>query len=205
MDPALLGLFRAIAASDNARVVQLIAATPQLAIATIQVGATRQASADYFLNDIAHHVYAGDTALHIAAASHVPELVAMLLDHGADVHVRNRRGAAPLHYAADGNPASTRWNPSAQVATMTLLIQAGADPDATDKSGVSALHRAVRNRCAAAVAALLDGGADATRPNGSGSTPLSLAEGTTGRSGSGSGPAREQQRLILDLLRQRGA
>jgi hypothetical protein len=30
--------------------------------------------------------------------------------HGASVRARNRRGAEPLHYAADGNPGSAGWN-----------------------------------------------------------------------------------------------
>ena len=55
------------------------------------------------------------------------------------------------------------------------LIRASADPNAVDKSGVAPLHRAVRNRCAAAVRALVDGGADPRAPNGNGSTPMLLA------------------------------
>jgi ankyrin repeat protein len=44
--------------------------------------------------------------------------------------------------------------------TIAHLIEAGADPNPTDKSGVTPLHRAVRTRCAAAVKALLEAGAD---------------------------------------------
>jgi hypothetical protein len=85
------------------------------------------------------------------------------------------------------------------------LISAGADPNALDRSGVSPLHRAVRTRSSAAVRALLDGGADARRPNKNGSTPLHLARTTTGRGGSGSAYAREQQADIVGLLLARGA
>jgi ankyrin repeat protein len=56
-------------------------------------------------------------------------------------------------------PGSPGWNPAAQAATIAYLIEAGADPNARDKSQVAPLHRAVRTRCAAAVGALLDGGA----------------------------------------------
>jgi ankyrin repeat protein len=121
------------------------------------------------------------------------------------VRARNRRGAEPLHAAAVGSPVSPAWNPPAQAATIALLIEAGADPDAVDMDGVTPLHRAVRTRCAAAVAALLDGGADAARRNKGGSTPLRLAGLTTGRGGSGSPEAKAQQQEILRLLQQRGA
>jgi hypothetical protein len=87
---------------------------------------------------------------------------------------------------------------------IALLIAAGADPDAVDMDGVTPLHRAVRTRCAAAVAALLDGGADAARRNKGGSTPLRLARLTTGRGGSGSPDAKAQQQEILRLFEQRG-
>jgi hypothetical protein len=70
--------------------------------------------------------------------------------------------------------------------------------------GVTPLHRAVRTRCAAAVAALLDGGADAARKNKGGSTALRLARLTTGRGGSGSPEAKAQQQEILRLFAQRG-
>ena len=83
---------------------------------------------------------------------------------GADIRARNRRGAEPLHYAADGVRGSRAFNPRAQAATIACLIAAGADPNAIDKRSVTPLHRAVRTRCAAAVGALLDGGADARRP-----------------------------------------
>jgi 5-enolpyruvylshikimate-3-phosphate synthase len=67
------------------------------------------------------------------------------------------------------------------------------------------LHRAVRTRCAAAVEALLSHGADINARNNSGSTPLTLARLTTGRGGSGSVAAKEQQQQILQLLAAHGA
>jgi ankyrin repeat protein len=84
------------------------------------------------------------------------------------------------------------------------LIQAGADPNARDKSGVAPLHRAARTRCASAVRALLSNGADARLKNKSGSTALQLAEQSTGRGGSGSVAAREQQAVIIQLLSDAG-
>jgi len=85
------------------------------------------------------------------------------------------------------------------------LIEAGADPNSADKSGVAPLHRAVRTRCAAAVKALLANGADPIRQNKTGSTPLHLAVQTTGRGGTGSDRTRQLQQEIILLLLRHGA
>jgi hypothetical protein len=204
-DAPLITLIRAIVANDEATESRLLASSPTLATARVENGATRQAAEEFFLEEIAHYVYAGDSALHVAAAAYRSDTVRRLVSLGADVGARNRRGAQPLHYAADGAPGSSAWNPRAQAETVTCLIAAGADPNAVDKSGVTPLHRAVRTRCAASVRALLDGGADPRLANGSGSTPLQLAGLTTGRGGSGSAEAKAQQEEILRLLEQRGA
>jgi ankyrin repeat protein len=165
------------------------------------VGATRQQASSFFYADIAHYLYAGDTALHMAAAAFRRPVAELLIGHGANRRAMNRRGAQPLHYAADGN----RWDPTAQAETIEFLVSVGADPNAVDRSGVAPLHRAVRTRSLAAVQALLEGGANARQPNKSGSTPLHLAVQTTGRGGSGSPQAREQQAGIVSLLLERGA
>jgi hypothetical protein len=170
---------------------------------TFESGATRQTAKSYYMDEIGHYLYAGDTALHVAAAAYRQEIVQNLIATGANVRARNRRGAEPLHYAVDGMPGSRRWNPHAQAATIARLIEAGADPNATDKSGVTPLHRAVRTRCAAAVKALLEGGADPRRKNRSGSTPMLLATQNTGRGGSGSCEAKAQQELIVQMLQER--
>jgi ankyrin repeat protein len=203
-DAKLLALIRAIAA-DAPAAARLLASSPTLASARVDGGATRHEAKSYYLDEIQHYVYAGDTALHLAAAAYQPELVRRLLAMGADVSARNRRGAEPLHYAVDGIPGSRSWSPPAQAATITCLIGAGADPNALDKSGSSPLHRAVRARCAAAVSALLEGGADARRESKSGSTPMKLATQNTGRGGSGSPESRAQREEIVRVLVQHGA
>ncbi len=189
-------------ARGEAAAADLIAASPDLARQPITMGATREDPATWYFAEIAHHVYAGDTPLHVAAAAYREDIARQLVVHGADVRARNRRGAEPLHYAADGGPNLSTWDPAAQAATIACLIGAGADPNALDKSGVAPLHRAVRTRCTGAVRALLAGGADPRLANKSGSTPLDLAAQTTGRGGSGSLEAKREQVEILRLLRE---
>jgi hypothetical protein len=198
-------LLRAIADGDGAAAHALLRGSPALARVAAREGATRRCAEPHFLEAIGHYVYAGDTALHVAAAAHRVELVQLLLDLEADPHARNRHGAQPLHLAADAAPGLARWDAAAQAATIACLIAAGADPNAADRRGVTALHRAVRTRSAAAVGALLEGGADPGRRNGKGSTPLVLAAWTTGRSGSGLKEARAQLPEIVRLLRHYGA
>ena len=150
-------------------------------------------------------VQADDSALHIAAAAHDVSTAQTLIARGAVVGARNRRGAEPLHYPADGNPDARHWDPVGQREVIVFLVAAGADPNALDKSGVAPMHRAVRTRCSPAVQALLDDGADPRLRNGSGATPLHLAVQNTGRGGSGTEAARERPRAIIEMLLQRGA
>ena len=192
-------LIEAIAAGKSANAVRMLAAAPELATSTLS--APGRGKSEKFFERIVHYAYAGDTALHLAAAAYDEKVVKALLKRGARTDARNRRGAQPLHYASDGHPESPAWDPKAQAATIALLLQAGADPNALDKSGVAPLHRAVRTRCSAAVRALLAGGAKATLENDSGSNARQLAERPTGRGGSGSDAAKREQELILQLLR----
>lgn len=201
-DAALMRLVRSIVADDPVA-LNLLASNPGLARAHFEVGATRQSAKAYHLDEVGHYIYAGDTALHLAAAAYREKAARKLMAMGAEVRSRNRRGAEPLHYAADGLPGSRAWDPAAQAATVTCLIEAGADPNSFDGSGVTPLHRAVRTRCAEAVKALLEGGADPHRKNKRGSTPMLLATQNTGRGGSGSLEAKAQQERIVQLLHER--
>ena len=205
VDAPLRALVQAIAVGAVARALNMLRDSPALATASFKTGASRRTANAYLLDGIGRYLYEGDTALHIAAASYQREIVRKLIAMGADVRARNRRGAEPLHAAAVGMPGSPRWNPRAQAATVACLIEANADPNATDKNGATPLHRAVRTRCATAVRALLQGGADARRKNKSGTAPMRLASLNTGRGGTGSPEAKSQQQEILRLLRERGA
>ena len=184
-----------IVSGDSETAIRLLNASPDLAKERAARGAIRQAPKENFFDRIKHYINA-------AKQTRIAE---ELISRGADVRARNRRGAEPLHYAVDGGPGSPVWDPNEQTMIIARLIRAGADPNATDKSGVAPLHRAVRNRCAGAVRALIEGGADPRAPNRNGSTPLLLATLNTGKSGSGSPGAKEQQREILRILTEHGA
>jgi hypothetical protein len=201
----LMGFARAVVAGDAAAASRLLAASPDLASACLEEGAARHGPEGYFLEEIKHYLYAGDTALHVAAAAYRHEIARKLIAADANVRARTRRGAESLHYAVDGIPGSRYWNPDAQAATVAGLIEAGGDPNAIDMNGVTPLHRAVRTRCAAAVKVLLESGADVGCKNKNGSTPMQIATRNTGRGGSGSPEAKAQQSEIVRLLEQHGA
>ena len=69
---------------DELDIARQLDSSPDLASCPIQIGATRQDAQTYFLAAIRHYVYAGDTALHIAAAGHQRELAESLVTRGAD-------------------------------------------------------------------------------------------------------------------------
>lgn len=140
---------RHVVNGDIDEVSRRLAGNPAFATASSDVGATRQDASTFFFSEIAHYLYAGDTALHMAAAAFRRPVAELLVAHGADCRSKNRRGAESLHYAADAN----HWDPTAQADTIEYLVSIGADPNALDKSGVAPLHRAVRTRSLPAVRA----------------------------------------------------
>jgi ankyrin repeat protein len=200
-DAAFLHFIRCVANRDAAAVERTLRLHPGFATRASTVGATRDDAEQYFFESAAHYLYQGDTALHMAVAAFSRPIAELLVAHGANCRAKNRRGAEPLHYAADAN----HWNPTAQADVIAYLISVGADANALDNDGVAPLHRAVRTRSLAAVRALIAGGANVRAPNKAGSTPLHLAVQTTGRGGSGTDLAREQQAGIIVVLLSNGA
>ena len=186
-------LFEAVVADDRGKAKQLLKKEPALATELTKVPRLERR--------LPHWIYAKDTALHVAAAGYRVEIAKLLLAAGANPNsAENHRRSRPLHYAADGYVISDLWNEKNQVAMIKLLLKAGAEINAQDKNGATALHRAVRTRCAAAVKCLLDAGADTTIKNKPGSTAFHLAVQNTGRGGSGAEIAKAAQREIVQLF-----
>src|SRR3989475_8799282 len=181
----------AIVEDNHSAVEKLLKADPGLATRLIP-------KPKLYRSKIFHWIYAGDTALHLAAAGYRVEIVRLLLLAGADPNAAaNHRRSSPLHYAADGFISSPAWDAKKQVATLCCLLDKGANIHSQDKNGATPLHRAVRTRCAAAVRCLLRAGSDPTLRNKSGSTPFHLAVQNTGRGGTGTAPAVNAQREII--------
>lgn len=63
-----------------------------------------------------------------------PEIIQMFLDHGGNVHSRNKSGETPLHIMA-----AHRSNYD----NLELLVEAGANVDAQDNNGWTPLMKAV--------------------------------------------------------------
>lgn len=107
----------------------------------------------------------GQTALMWAVAEKHPEVERLLIDHGADVHSHSTSGFTPLLFAAQqGDVDSARMlldaganvNDAAEDGTALVLathsghealalflLEKGADPNATDAYGITALHYAL--------------------------------------------------------------
>lgn len=201
----LVELLHVIIANDLAQLQKILTESPRFASGSLSKGATRQEPAEYFIDELKHYLYAGDTALHVAAMAYKFDAIDLLIQLGGCIDARNRRGAQAVHYACDGNPNFDFWDADAQYKTVCRLIQFGADPNSLDRSGVSPLHRAVRNRCTGAVRALIENGADVDLRNKSGSSALQLALSNTGKSGSGTEICKQQQNIIVELLELAGA
>ncbi len=189
-------LVQAILSDDAENLISLLRSTSALAVTPFE--------RELLVEEVPHQVYVGDTPLHLAAAAIRFPAANLLLEAGAKVDAMNRNGAQPLHYACDLRPSHARWNPSEQERVMLLLLNHRADPDAPDKAGVRPLHRAVRARSPGAVRTLLDAGCSPkVRTGKSGSTPLHLAVGATGASGTAA--RTDLQVEIVQLLVNRGA
>jgi cytohesin len=89
-----------------------------------------------------------------AAANRRTAALKQLIEEGADVHVTDEHGRTPLHYAMTGE-------------AVRVLLAAGADPDARDGEGDTALGDASFWGKPPVVRALLAGGASHSRRIGS--------------------------------------
>lgn len=109
------------------------------------------------------------TVLMAAANSAVPKIVEMILAQHPDVNARDEKGRTALWYISD---ASSYWDEKRhadRARTIHLLARAGADLDAQDDEGNTALHSAYDANVARA---LIEDGANVNIQNEKGETPL---------------------------------
>ena len=146
----------------------------------------------------------GQRALHYASREGHLEVVTALLDRGADPDGLDDRNGRPLHYTCDPNiltlllehgadiraqyeDKSTPLHgavlcPQQQVQLARILIDAGADPDAKNDLDLTPLHLAVGYADTELVSLLLDRDVDVNAENIQGLTAMDMAI-VTGKTG----------------------
>lgn len=121
--------------------------------------------------DIRGHAPDGFTALHLAAFFSHPAAVDWLLEHGADpqAEARNGSGLRPLHSALAGKDERAAF----QIAAA-LLVR-GAEVDARQQGGYTALHAAARRGSGTLAELLMGAGADPLLRTDQGQSAADLA------------------------------
>jgi len=122
----------------------------------------------------------GKTPLHTACMNGCPEVVHLLLSHGAYPNARDRDGGTPLYYACEKNDATfTRRDsscPEDHLEITRALIAAGADVNAIGRRfSYSPLHRACIKDHVELVCLLLSHGANVDALDARNRTPLHIA------------------------------
>ncbi|KAL2816572.1 hypothetical protein BDW59DRAFT_177316 [Aspergillus cavernicola] len=130
----------------------------------------------------------GETPLHISAGHGHNDILKTLLDRGADIEAKTLQGSTALYYAAQSGHIQTCQLLLDNSATPTtshkdgltalhaaLLLDAGADIEASDEDGYTPLDYAAWEGRHEAVKFLLDCGADHTASANDGFTPLHSA------------------------------
>lgn len=144
---AVLSFAEACAVGDEKRVRDLLREDPSLA--------------NSFSED-------GYPALGLAIFFRQPQIARFLVEAGADVNAaaRNPQRVAPIHAAAALRDK----------ASMQLLLQRGADPNARQQEGVAALHGAASRGDIEIATMLLDAGADPYIKSDDGKDAAAFAE-----------------------------
>jgi ankyrin repeat protein len=183
VDPRITALIAAVRAGNHSEIEQQIAGSPE-AVNGKDGG--------------------GSTALHHAAGYGPLANIELLIDKGADVNAKNRRGSTPLHWAihdeakvrllvskgADVNARQQQGRTPLYLAamlgdsvqTMRLLLNAGADPNLASANGQAPLMMAASRGNVEGIRLLIERGAQVNAKDGAGETAL-MAACTSGNAG----------------------
>jgi ankyrin repeat protein len=122
--------------------------------------------------------FRGFTILHCVAVEGAYYMAKILINNRVDVNAMDEYNARPLARLADKNYSWAkpyRKRDSWDEALVELLMNNGADVNATDIRGLTALHRAAIQGNATMIKTLIKGGADVTKSN-DGETPFDWAK-----------------------------
>ena len=147
---AELDVFEATCVGDCAAVLQLVDAQPELVNAVSPDGFTPAGYAAFFGH---------------------PEILRELIARGAEVDAPslNAMRVRPIHSAA------AHGHVDKAIELARLVLEAGADPNATQQGGFTALHEAARKGNLALIALLRKYGADLRLANAEGERAVDLA------------------------------
>jgi len=123
---------------------------------------------------------AGATPFLLATWANDLDVMRELVAHGADPSLTTTDGTTPLMVAAGTGhePGITRSTESSGLAAVKLCLELGANVNAANKNGDTALHGASwRERADSIVQLLVEKGANVNAKNSRGWTPLTIAEG----------------------------
>jgi uncharacterized protein len=148
----------------------------------------------------------GATPLLRAAKAGDVVAIRLLLDHGANPNLPNIQGVTPVMAAAGlgSNEIDTRGRFKTQpdqIASIDLLVKAGADINAHDHNGQTALHGAALFGYDDVIKDLVAHNADVNAKDNKGMTPLDSAMGRAGGHGRG-GVSIEVHEATAALIKQ---
>jgi uncharacterized protein len=148
----------------------------------------------------------GTTAMLRAAKAGDAEVIQLLLAKGADPKIPTKSGIAPVMAAAglgtkEEDTTGRKKTEADAIASIKLCLDAGADVNAADNQGQTALHGAAQKGWDQVVQFLVDHGAKLDIKDKRGHTPLDAAMGLMGNGGF-DGSRRDVHESTATLLRK---